>query len=557
MASWLTTELVVALVGGVGLLLIGMSMLTEGLRLSAGNALRQILERWTGTTLRGIGSGAFITALVQSSSAVTVATIGFVNAGVLSLERAIAVVFGSNVGTTVTGWIVASVGVDVDIDALALPLIGLGGIVHLVRPNTRVGAVGQALAGFGLFFLGIETLQSGFQVAAVGVDPSRFGGGGLGTLLIVAVVGFVLTTAMQSSSAAIAITLTAAAGGALSIEAAAAMVIGANVGTTSTAALAVLGAGANARRVAVAHIVFNVISGVLAFALLPVLVRILVALPASEGGRNPAVVLALFHTVFNVLGVAVCAPLTPLFVKHLSNRFRTSEEDLAKPQFLDSNLVPTPTLALEAVRMELVAIGEIARRMGAAAISSERGGAAAIRGDQEALRARVAAVGEFVVELQRVRLSQRVIDALPTALRLTNSYVEIGDMAVMLAQRHAEIRPIADPELRDAVTRFRRNAAATLAESTADAPHFRTAALERFATLDEAHDEVRAALLRGAAERRISAVQLAETLEAIGLARRMAKRASTALRFVRRLEGVEQSFEDSPHVDLAHEDGDL
>ncbi|MEJ2574476.1 MAG: Na/Pi symporter [Gammaproteobacteria bacterium] len=221
------------LLGGMGLFLMGMWLLSEGLKLAGGHALRIILSHWTGTPLRGLLSGVFITSLVQSSSAVTVATIGFVNAGLISLQRAVRVIYGSNIGTTVTGWLVAFVGLQFDIKVFALPLIGIGMLLRISGGGTRRAASGTALAGFGLFFVGIDFLRLAFAGLSQHVPLGAALNGGAGGLALAFVAGVLITVLMQSSSAAMAITLTAAAGGALPVAAAAAMVIGTNIGTTS------------------------------------------------------------------------------------------------------------------------------------------------------------------------------------------------------------------------------------------------------------------------------------------------------------------------------------
>jgi phosphate:Na+ symporter len=150
------------LLGGIGLFLLGMTMLTGGLKLAAGKALERMLAAWTRTPLHGLATGVALTALVQSSTAMTVAAIGFVNAGLLGFTPALWVVFGSNLGSSVTGWLVAWLGFAVKVDAFALPFIGLGMALHLTGGATRRGALGQAVAGFGVLFLGIELLREGF-----------------------------------------------------------------------------------------------------------------------------------------------------------------------------------------------------------------------------------------------------------------------------------------------------------------------------------------------------------------------------------------------------------
>ena len=242
--------MIAGFVGGLGLFMLGMGQMTDGLKGLAGGALKTILASFTSNRPKALLVGAGLTALVQSSSAITVAAIGFINAGLLTLPQAIWVIFGSNIGTTLTGWLVALIGLKVKIELFALPAIGIGMAMHMAGGKSRWGAGGLALAGFGVFFLGIHLLQNAFTGVSAYIDFNQFGTGTvLGDLVYVGL-GFLLTLCVQSSSAAMALALTAAASGTIGLEAAAAVVIGANVGTTSTAILAVIKATPNARRVA-------------------------------------------------------------------------------------------------------------------------------------------------------------------------------------------------------------------------------------------------------------------------------------------------------------------
>lgn len=347
------------LIGGIGLFLLGMWLMTEGLKLSAGPALQRILARSTGTRLRGLASGVMVTALVQSSSAVTVATIGFVNAGLLTLNQSLWVLFGANVGTTATGWLVAMVGLDFKIDAVAMPLIGVGMLLHISAPNRRRGAVGMALAGFGVLFLGIHMLRSNFTGLSDGMQLPEMGGGALAVLAHV-LLGSLLSVLMQSSSAALALALTAAQAGLLSLTDAAAVVIGANVGTTVTALLAVIGATPNARRAAIAHVLFNVLTGIVALLMLPWLLgAIIYARDVLGMDGAPAATLALFHTTFNLLGVLLMWPLTDRLSAFLMRRFNSAEEDEARPRYLDRNTAMVPALALKALEREVRRLGAL------------------------------------------------------------------------------------------------------------------------------------------------------------------------------------------------------
>lgn len=198
--------LFVSLLGGLGLFLLGMTMLTDGLKLAAGRALERMLEAWTRTWLHGLFTGVLLTALVQSSTAMTVAAIGFVNAGLLSFTSALWVVFGSNFGSTVTGWLVAWLGFKLKIDAFALPFIGIGMALKLTGEDSRRGALGMAVAGFGLLFLGIDMLKQGFEGLGPQALPS-LSGDAAGVALSV-LVGVLLTIVLQASSATLALALT-------------------------------------------------------------------------------------------------------------------------------------------------------------------------------------------------------------------------------------------------------------------------------------------------------------------------------------------------------------
>ncbi|MDO9290139.1 MAG: Na/Pi symporter, partial [Hydrogenophaga sp.] len=254
------------LAGGLGLFLLGMGMMTDGLKQAAGQALHNILANATRTRWHALGSGALVTAMVQSSSAVTVAAIGFINAGLLGLAPALWVLFGANIGSTMTGWLVALVGLKFKIEAFALPLVGVGMLMRLTGASQRRGAIGTAVAGFGLLFLGIGLLQESFNGIAGQITLPQ--GDGVMTVLAQVLIGTLMTVLMQSSAASMAIALTAAQGGLLDAQGAAAVVIGANIGTTVTALLAAIGATPNARRAAAAHVTFNVVTACVALALL-------------------------------------------------------------------------------------------------------------------------------------------------------------------------------------------------------------------------------------------------------------------------------------------------
>lgn len=421
--------LIAPLLGGVGLFLVGMRMMTDGLKLAAGEALADLLRVWTSSTWRGLAVGALITTIVQSSSAVTVATLGFVNAGLLNLRQAVWLVFGANVGTTMTGWLVALIGIKFDPASLALPLLGVGALTGLMASGrSRLGGAATACVGFGAFFLGVSVLQAGFSIFA---QTWSFSGGveaGAGVLLSYALAGAAITVITQSSSAAVAVVLTAAAGGAVPLEAAAAAVVGTNVGTTSTAVFAAIGATAAARRVAAAHIAFNVMTGAVALALLPVLLAMIdSALSALSLAIDAPTRLAVFHTVFNLLGVALMIPTAPWLVRRLSAMFITPAEDLSRPRHLDPTLLSVPSVAIRGLALELERLRDLGFRLLADRIRDE-GRTQERRTMQVALAALSGEVRKFIAALQARSLPDDVVARLPDLIRVLQHMDEIAEL---------------------------------------------------------------------------------------------------------------------------------
>jgi phosphate:Na+ symporter len=409
--------LIGSFVGGLGLFLLAINMMTDGLRQAAGSALRTLLASWTSTPMRGVMSGFLMTAIVQSSSAITVASIGFVNAGLLSMNQALGVIYGANVGTTITAWLVAMIGFKLDIQVFALPMIGLGMMLQLVRKNSPLASAGMALAGFGIFIFGIDILRMAFEGIISAFDISKFTVQGPLEILLFLLVGIVMTILTQSSSASIALTITAAATGIVGIYAAASMVIGANVGTTSTALLAVIGATANAKRVALAQVMFNVATALVALLILPLLFFAIQGLEQFLGlAPEPGVTLALFHSVFNLLGVALVLPFNNRLVRFLEQRFMSRAETELLPRYLDRTIASTPVLAINALVLELQANADRVRQL--AAVCLDPGAGNQVHKQLHVIRHLSAEISRFIVELERTVLSAESTNHLIMLLRV-------------------------------------------------------------------------------------------------------------------------------------------
>lgn len=339
------------ILGGIGLFLLGMMLMTDGLKSLAGGALRAILARLVRGPVSGVGWGAALTCLVQSSSATTMTTIGFVSAGLLNFPQAIGVIFGANLGTTSTGWIVSLLGFKFSIGVVAQPLIFVGVVLRLLGRD-RVAALGTAIAGFGLLFVGLDVLQAGMAGLSESVSPQSFPAPTLlGSFALIGI-GIAMTVVLQSSSAAIATTLAALYAGNITLDQAAAMVIGQNIGTCVTAVIASIGASPSGRRTAVAHIGFNIVTGLLALPLLPFIVDVTDwATQGIEGGSD-TIALAAFHTIFNVLGVVVLLPLLGPFSRLVERIVPVREPSLSEN--LDPSVASVPAVALDTIRSALV-----------------------------------------------------------------------------------------------------------------------------------------------------------------------------------------------------------
>jgi phosphate:Na+ symporter len=347
---------ILTVLGGVGVFLIGVILLSEGLKAAAGGALRSVLQRFARTPGRAVLSGAGLTALVQSSSATTLTTIGFVSAGLLTFPQAVGLIFGANLGTTSTGWLVSVLGFKVNLGAMALPAVGMGALLRLVGRG-RWSHGGMALAGFGLIFLGIDILQDGMAGLAERVDPASLPGATVTGRMILIVTGTAMTVVMQSSSAAVATTLTALHAGGIGLDQAALLVVGQNLGTSIKAILAAIGGSIPVRRTAVAHTLFNLITAVLALALFPLLLG---GAAWMAGPADPALAIAIFHTGFNLLGVAVLFPLLGRFAGLVQRLVPEVQPSMIRN--LDPAVAEVPEVAVEAGRRSAEAVQAVLAR---------------------------------------------------------------------------------------------------------------------------------------------------------------------------------------------------
>jgi phosphate:Na+ symporter len=330
--------------GGLGLFILGMRIMTEGLRMLADGRLHRWLARVTRTPLSGAVTGMLSTAAIQSSSATTVAAVGFVGAGVLTFEQSLGVIFGANIGSTVTGWLVAVFGFKVKLGSLSLPLV-FGGAMLMLLGKGAWAKTGRVLAGFALLFLGLDLLKDGLAALAGGISLDRFRSVTFGGRLVMVGIGALLTVLTQSSSATVATALAAMGSDIIDLPQGLAVVIGADVGTTAAAWLASAGGTTDSRRTGLSHVVFNLLTGLCAFLLLPAYHGALVRFWPWLVETDPQFAAVAFHSAFNLLGVLIALPLTRHFARLM--RKLVPERSPSPSAALDPKLVETPAAAVE------------------------------------------------------------------------------------------------------------------------------------------------------------------------------------------------------------------
>ncbi|MDR2470892.1 MAG: Na/Pi cotransporter family protein, partial [Treponema sp.] len=320
-----------SIAGSLGLFLYGMKVMSDGIQQAAGQRMQKALSFMTGNRLSAVLTGFGVTAIIQSSSATTVMVVSFVNAGLLTLTQAIGVIMGANIGTTVTAWIVSIIGFSLKLGALALPAVGIGFIMSMIKWNKgKYRELGMTVLGFGLLFMGLDLLTKSMpRLSPAALEfIASFSGRGLVSMLLGALVGLGITLLIHSSSAATAIFLTMAHQGMVNYEMAAAMILGANIGTTVDAALASIGAKSAARRAALVHVLFNVIGTIWALAFFrPLLSLVDAVTPGLPEGMGITGHLAMLHTVFNTVNTLLFFPFVNQFAALVSRMIPERDDE--------------------------------------------------------------------------------------------------------------------------------------------------------------------------------------------------------------------------------------
>ena len=322
---------ILALIGSLGFLLYGMKLMSDGIQKSAGERMQRTLSLVTGNRFAGLLTGMFITMVIQSSGATTVMVVTFINAGLLTLAQSVGVIFGANIGTTITAWIVAIFGFNFKISAFALPLVGIGYFLSIVK-KSRYLNIAQALMGFGMLFMGLSGLSEVFTPQQLGF-LFKVQGEGVVSILSGFAIGIIITGLLHSSSAFSAIVITMAYNGLISWELAAAMTLGSNIGSTIDAVLASFGSIADARRSALVHVLFNVFGTILALLFFHPFLDLIMFVTPGGVHSNIAIRISVLHTVFKLLSTIIFLPFTNQLVRLTQLIIKDDADDGKRKEF--------------------------------------------------------------------------------------------------------------------------------------------------------------------------------------------------------------------------------
>jgi phosphate:Na+ symporter len=340
---------------GLGIFLFGMHHLEDGIKGLAGKSFKNLLKKFTNRSWKGILTGTFVTAILQSSSMVNLLILAFLGAGMINLKNALGVILGANLGTTFTAWIVATLGFKVNVADFSFPFLALGILSYLfLKSRPFIKNLGLFLIGFGLLFLGLDYMKAAMDAVSGSIDMNTFEQYGLWAFLLV---GLIVTALIQSSSAMIVIILSALNSELIDIHQSVALIIGANIGTTSTLVLGAIGGTADKKRLALAHVIFNVVAGLVAFIFLRQAVDVLLNVFCVTDVLMELVIL---NTFLNFFGIVLFFPFLGLFQRFLKNRFKVSEP-VGATTYIKNVPTNVPDVAIKAIQNELIHLYDLTK----------------------------------------------------------------------------------------------------------------------------------------------------------------------------------------------------
>lgn len=461
---------VLSLVAGIGIFLVACSMMSANLESLSSNKLKTLFSKASKSKLLGVGIGTVGTAAIQSSGATTVMVIGFVNAGIMSLTQAATIVYGANIGTTITGQIVAlgMFGGDMlSTTVIFSALAGVGAFIVTFAKSDTAKKIGGILAGFGMLFVGLE-MMSGSMESFAKLDSVKNFLAGIDNILLLIVIGAILTAIIQSSSVMTSVAITMVVAGLITLEQGIYLTMGSNIGSCAVALMAGLTSGKNAKRTALIHLIFN-ISGVVVFTIVGVIID-----AATGGSTNfgtifeslfpgaPQTQLAMFHTVFNVLTVVLVLPLTDLLVKAVTGLIPDDPEKLPedktapKLHYIDDYMLKTPPVAVQQAKNEIVNMAEIAMQNFSLSCKMictlDFSEIEQFRANEDELNFLNKEIVHFLVKLSGAQLSERDTTYISTAFHAVTDLERVGDYAENIVEYADKLKAAGECFSEDAVS---------------------------------------------------------------------------------------------------------
>ena len=340
---------------GVSIFLFGMYFLERGFNAFTGGLLEKLLAKTTNKLWKSISFGVVSTTIMQSSSLVSVIAISFISAGLIGLAAGIGIIFGANLGTTTGAWLVAAFGMKVKISAYAMPMLVIG-LILTFQKTKELRGLGYILTGLGFLFLGIHFMKEGFEAFKDQINLAEYAIPGFKGLVIYTLIGMAATVVMQSSHATMVLIITALSLGHVTYENSLALAIGANLGTTITAIIGSLSSNYQGKQLAGAHLIFNFVTGAIAIAFMGFIVQAVDIASAAVGigAEDYTLKLAVFHTIFNLIGVVVMTPFVGPLVTFLEKTIQPKQRETTEPYFLNDAVLDFPDTMLQAVRNEII-----------------------------------------------------------------------------------------------------------------------------------------------------------------------------------------------------------
>lgn len=428
-------ELIFGLIGGTALLMFGVNMMGDGLEKASGETMKKIITVLTGNVYSAFLVGIFVTAIVQSSTAVTVLTVGFVNSGLMKLSQAIGIIYGANIGTTVTAQLMAF-SFKFKLTDIALPVLGIGfGISHIVK-NKKIKNIGQAMTGFGMMFLGLKILNEGIPYMQQSEALRYFFTHYASNPIIGILLGISVTAMVHSSAATIGLVMILSQAGLLDLQSSIYIILGDNIGTCFTAQLASMTGNISARRTAWAHTLYNIFGVVLALTAMPVFIKIITFITDHfhKSGADISVYIANSHTLFNSINALIFLPLTKYYVEFLNRVIKSKENGKKEKVLLDKLLLNTPVAALKASRSEIIRGTEILKEMviGVMQIvyTNDAKKMGFIADDEAIINEMQKDLTRYIVELSRKELTESQSIMVPAMISSINNIERSGDRVI-------------------------------------------------------------------------------------------------------------------------------